>query len=147
MSEQAPTDGAPAPVPPITNEFIERLRAKQCPLEKVETSIGEFYFRRRTGADRYRMLVIQSALEKQNVLAVPPALWVGVHLLNPDGSYVFANAEEGFLFIDSLDGEVVDELWGHFLRISGLGKRALETAEKKSSSSQSSDSGTTSPSS
>lgn len=128
----------------VPNEFIERLRSRIPKLEKVETSAGAFYMRRTTGGDQYQLLLLRSVLQEKGHTHLPPALVVASALMNENGKPLFANLDQGFEFCNDLEDKLLDELYDHALRITGLGARAIEDAEKKSLSSQSSDSGTSS---
>lgn len=132
---------------PIRKSVIERLRDKTCPIVKFETTLGEFFARRQTAADQFRFLAMQSELQKLGHTHLPAALVVAASLINEDGTYVWPDAEEGYLFLQEKEGDVVQELFRHLIEITGLREHAVEEAEKKSSSSQSENSGTNSPSS
>lgn len=133
----------------MSAEFLDRLKAAAVPLERIETKeLGTVYMRRQTGEDRWRLLMLQDELLKAGKKRIPPAAIVAVSLIKEDGSPQFGeDLAEGFALLNAIGGDVLEELYNKALAITGLGHRALENAEKKSSSSQSSESGTSSPAS
>ncbi len=132
----------------MSDDLLERLKAARPQLEPVDAgSLGKVYMRRQTGEDRWRLLSLQDELTKAGRSKIPPAAVVAVSLVKEDGSPQFDDVAEGFQALNGIDAEQLDLLYEKALSITGLGKRALENAEKKSLSSQSSESGTTSRSS
>lgn len=127
-------------------EFIQKLQARRPQLVPIECSLGTVYMRRPTAEDRWRLLQVQAELSGKGVKRVPPVVIVAVALIKADGTPMFEDIGVGVDQLNAADGDDVDELYQKVLEVTGLGKRALEAAEKKSSGSQSSDSGTSSPS-
>jgi len=128
-------------------EFIARLTATEPPIEAVDVEgFGRVYFRRQSGEDQWRLLTVQAELAKQGRDRVPVAAYVAIVLLKSDGSPMFEDVDAGFRAIARIDSEILGRLYEHALRVTGLGDRALEDSEKKSSSSQGSEPGTSSPS-
>jgi len=131
-------------------DITERLNALQFDIEKIETKtrLGTIYMRQISGAERWNLLQIQAQLQGEGVRRLPPALVIAVALCKEDGSKAFEDLDAAFKLIDGkLTFAEVDEIFEHALRVTQLGKKALESAEKKYSSSQSDESGTNSPSS
>lgn len=135
-------DSAAAPSAPAVSDYIARLKAHVPALVPVDCAAGRFYMRRRTAADRHRMAIIQVELQREGMTTVPPSLIVAWALLDDKGQPVFVDLNEGYEFCNGLEGDLLAELYERALDVTGLGPRALEDAEKKSSSSQSLDSGT-----
>jgi hypothetical protein len=125
----SPSGEAPAP---IVNEFLARLAEHRCKLETVNSKAGQFFMRQRTGGDRYRFGLIQAQLQKDGHTQVPPALVVAWALLDDKGEPLFKDLNEGYLFCNALEGELLLELYNEALRITGIGGRSFEDAEKKS---------------
>lgn len=136
---------APTAVDPI-DYFVSRIRAATPAIIKVDTPIGEFYMRRQSGADRFRMLEVQRGLRDAGHEVIPPGLVVAASLITADGEYVFKDVAEGFKICDGMERRILDVLFNKALEITGIGEKSLEDAEKKSFSGQSSDSGTDSQS-
>jgi hypothetical protein len=129
----------------VSPEILERFRTKVPALVKIETEIGEFYARRPTGEDQWQLLQYQRDLSSKGHESMPPALVVAACLRTADGALIWADVEEGYLFLNTIENRFLTDIFNKVLDITGIGKRAVEIAEKKSSSSQSSDSGTSSP--
>lgn len=129
--------------------LIERLKAARPTVERIETKgpLGLVCMQRLNGATRWQLIQIQNEAQGRGKKSIPPALIVALALCNEDGTPAFAELTDAITALDEITVEALDELYEHALRITGLGKKSLEDAEKKSSSSQSSESGTTSPSS
>lgn len=130
-----------------TDDFLARLAAAEPQIERVETAgLGVVYMRRQSGEDQWRLLTLQKELERIGRARIPPAAVVAWALVKADGSPQFEDLAEGFRLLGRVKKGVLTELYEHALRVTGLGAEALEAAEKKSLSGQSSESGTNSPS-
>lgn len=130
-----------------TDDFLTRLAAAEPALERIETTgLGVVYMRRQSADDQWRIITLQRELEHAGRGTIPPAAVVAWALVKEDGTPQFEDLAEGFKRLGRVKKEVLSELYEHALRITGLGAEAMELAEKKSLSSQSSVSGTNSPS-
>lgn len=122
--------------------FIDRLRATAPPLERIETqAFGVVYMRQQSGADQARYLALQREFDQMK-RPMTPAAHLAVMLLTSDGAPMFPKPLEGLDVLDAAGAKELDELYQAFLRVMALDSRAIENAEKKSSSSQSENSGT-----
>ena len=126
------------------DDILARLEAEATQVERIDTSFGPFYMQGISGERNWHLLKVQEDLLKRGSTRVPPAYIVAIAICNPDGSPLHEELVDTLKLISRMKRERVDELYGHALRVTGLGARALEDGEKKSSSSQSSESGTTS---
>jgi len=86
----------------------------------------------------------QSVYMRQKYLS--PSVVIAAALCDAEGAPLY-EFDVAVRWIGQQRAAVQDELFEHALRITGLGDRAVEDAEKKSSSSQSEESGTNLPSS
>lgn len=122
--------------------FIERLQATAPKLERIETqAFGAVYMRRQNGADQARYLALQREFDQQKK-PMTPAAHLAVMLLTSDGQVMFPDPLAGLQILDSAGGHELDELYKAFLQVMRLESQSVEDAEKKSSSSQSANSGT-----
>ena len=129
------------------SEFMARCAAAEPKVEAADIEgFGRVYLRRQSGEDQWRLLTVQSELASKGRDRVPVAAYVAVVLLKSDGSPMFDDLEAGFQTLSRMDSTVLGRLYEHALRVTGLGERAVEDAEKKSSSSQGSEPGMNSPS-
>jgi|SRR5882672_8322047 len=123
--------------------FIEKLKGAVPGIVSVETkTFGLVYMRRPSGADQARLLGLHRSLETSKAGGLPPAAVLAVSIMRSDGTPMFTDLMEGFLLLSATGSRQLDELFAGFLKISHLGAHALEDAEKKSLSGQSSESGT-----
>jgi hypothetical protein len=133
---------------PSSEEILQWFEEITPRVERIPLKSGRVVLmKKHDGEQRWRMMQVQDGIAKAGGTRIPPALIVAVTLCRPDGEPLFDDLEEGFKRTRAIDGDVLTEMYGHALRVTGLGERALEEAEKKSSSSQSEESGTSSPSS
>lgn len=124
-------------------EFINRLKASAPTLERIETKrFGTVYMRRQNGADQARYLALQRELDALK-RPLTPAAHLAVMLLQSDGEPIFPKPLEGLSIVEAAGAADLDELYQAFLQVIRLDASAVENAEKKSSSSQSGNSGTT----
>ena len=134
---------------PTVQALLDRIKARQPQLQKVELrSLGTVYLRRPTGADQLKIAHLKQELNAQNLKILPTSVFASVMgcvlLLQEDGTPVFDDPEAGFQALQSMDGEDLLELNEKLMEICApsLTAKAVEEAEKKSSSDQKSDSGT-----
>lgn len=76
---------------------------------------------------------------------MPGYVIVPLLLCNADGSPVFDDYEAGIKYLGALESSVMAELVDNVLRLSGIGTRSVEAAEKNSSATQTSVSPSGSP--
>jgi hypothetical protein len=123
----------------VALKFLERIKKARPQLEQIPTKcLGVVYMRKPTGADQLRIAALKQEISKHHLAMLPQstfaAVMCSVLFLREDGEPMFSDAAEGYRAINEIGAE----------GLLGADKKALEVAEKKSGSSQSSDSGTTS---
>jgi len=139
-------------------DLIARIQSAQPRVERIDTAVanpetgetlGIVFMKRLSGEMRWHLLQIQSELEARGKKRIPPHVIAAVAMCNEDGSPAFSELADGATLLHRMHPEQLDELYDHALRVTGLGAKAkdVEEREKKSSSSQSDESGTNSPSS
>lgn len=126
--------------------LLERLKASKPQLEAIETeTLGTVYTRRQTGEDQLKIVALQREIGRDTMLGLPKSTFAAVMgavmLLNEDGTPLFPKADEGYAVLKDCGADELNELYDALMRHHS-GSVALEEAEKKSSSSQSSESGT-----
>jgi hypothetical protein len=133
----------------VALKFLERIKKARPQLEQIPTKcLGVVYMRKPTGADQLRIAALKQEISKHHLAMLPQstfaAVMCSVLFLREDGEPMFSDAAEGYRAINEIGAEGLEELYKIVMRLLGADKKALEVAEKKSGSSQSSDSGTTS---
>lgn len=106
---------------------IEALSKPQIVTETLPTW-GVSYFRPLSAEMRFEVLALQ---EKQAGNSLPAAVAIAITLCDEAGALVYADLAEGLKAINALPTAVHDELAAPAMRVSGLGARVLEDAEKK----------------
>lgn len=135
--------------PPAVKEFLERVRARRPALQKVELeSFGAFYLRLPTGADQVKITGLKQALQKQGLESLPQSAFAAVMgavlMLQEDGAPFFEDPEAGYHELSQMNAKDLDDLYVKVTEICTpmLTAKAVEDAEKKSSSDQNSPPGT-----
>jgi hypothetical protein len=129
----------------MSDDILDRLSAQAPRVEQVDTSFGPFWMQSISGERHFHFLKVQKDLTEKGASTIPPSFIVAVALCREDGTPLHADLDQTMQIIWRMDKDKMYELYDHALRVTGLGAKALEEAEKKSSSSQSLESGTTSP--
>lgn len=132
---------------PAVAAFLERLQSRHPTLERIELqNLGTVYMRKPTGEDHAKIGKIKMELSKEKLAQLPQTVFAAVMgsvmLLQEDGTPIFENAQEGFEALAKIDGDDLHDLYKQIMRITGNSPTAMEDAEKKSSSSQTSEPGT-----
>lgn len=120
------------------DEVLARIASTAPKAVKVETKLsGEWFMVRPNGARRWVLLDLQAKLAKSGQFRIPPAAVVATAVCDESGAALFADYDAAYAAFSEMEFSALEELYEQALEITGLGKRALEDAEKKSSSSQS----------
>lgn len=134
---------------PAVQALLDRIKSRQPQLQKVELKcLGTVYLRRPNGADQLKIAHMKQELSAQNLKILPTSVFAAVMgsvlLLQEDGTPFFDDVEAGYQALQSMDAEDLIELNTKLMEICApsLTAKAVEEAEKKSSSDQNSDSGT-----
>jgi hypothetical protein len=127
--------------------FLARLKSAKPKIEQVETkAFGIIYLRRPNGTDSMKISALRQEMGAQGLTTVPKAVlgavFGSVLLLNENGSPQFETPEKGFAELCEAGSNELSELWDAIAKVAYDTPTALEDAEKKSSSDQTSDSGT-----
>lgn len=133
----------------MSDDILARLKAAAPRVEPVDTSLGRFYMQSISGERQWQLLQIQTELVALGRNSIPPALIIAVALCDESGNALNAGEDglsETMQVISRMNREQMNELYLHALRVTGFGRLSVEEGEKKSSSSQSSEAGTNSPS-
>ena len=128
------------------SDILELLKAAAPNVERIETDFGTFYMQSITGEMHFHLVQVQQSLKDRGEKSIPPALVVAVALCSEQGEPLTEDLAETIKIVQRMHKDKLYILFDHALRVTGMGARALEDAEKKSSSSQRSETGTTSPS-
>jgi hypothetical protein len=126
--------------------LLDRLQANAPKLVAVEIkSVGTVYLRKQTGEDQLKIHALQKEISAGTLMSMPDSTFAAilgaVMLLKSDGSPLFDDAKTGYDTLKVCDAGDLREL-GKALMSQQLGPQALEDAEKKSLSSQTSEPGT-----
>lgn len=130
-------------------EKLQKVGSMPKPLE-VQIGGETFYVRRLNGVGRTAMQTFaresRQHAEEHGVdwTGFTDSDWAAAALCDEDGNSVFDSVREGSEFIASLDGDVQTEIAKKALRANGFDLHE-ETDEKKSSPTQTENSGTGSP--
>jgi len=129
---------------PLT--LLERLKASRPKLEIVETKgLGRLYMRRQTGEDHLKISALQQEIGPTTLEKLPASTWAAVvgavMLLNEDGTPAFEDVKAGYELLKECDAGDLHELYKALMK-HHQGGASMEEAEKKSSSSQTSEPGT-----
>ena len=122
--------------------------ASECECIAIKSLRQSVYMRQITGAMRQALITVQEMVEAKpdGKKYLSPSVVIAAALCDAEGAPLY-EFDVAVRWIGQQRAAVQDELFEHALRITGLGDRAVEDAEKKSSSSQSEESGTNLPSS
>jgi hypothetical protein len=126
--------------------LLERLSASRPQRQAVETkTLGTVYLRRLTGADQLRIHAMEEVIGATKLASLPRSTWAAVvgavMLLKEDGTQLFDDADAGYKVLVQAGSRELEELCDALLSVQ-VGSKALENAEKKSSSDQTSEPGT-----
>lgn len=132
---------------PQVEGFLKLLQSRRPALTKVELkNLGTVYMRRPTGEDQAKIATIRMELTKEKLAQLPRSVFAAVMgsvmLLQEDGTPFFENAQQGFEALTKIDSDDLLDLYDKIMQITGTTEAAVEAAEKKSSSSQTSEPGT-----
>ena len=130
----------------MSEDILARLKAAAPRVERIDVDFGPFWMQAISGEMNWQLLMIEEDLKKNGKATIPPPLIIAVALCNEDGSPLHADLSETVKLVSRIERQKMYVLFDHALRVTGLGALAVEAAEKKSLSSQSSESGTSSPS-
>jgi hypothetical protein len=120
------------------DEVLARIAQTAPKAVKVETKLsGDWHMVRPNGARRWVLLDLQAKLAKGGQFRIPPAAVVATAVCDEAGAALFGSYDEAYDAFSQMEFAALEELYEQALEITGLGKRSLEDAEKKSSSSQS----------
>jgi hypothetical protein len=115
------------------DEIRARIEALSKPdiVQEMLPTWGVAYFRKISAEARFSVLALQDEQQAKGH-SLPAAVAIAVTLCDESGALVYSDLAEGLKAINALPTAVHDELAGPAVRVSGLGARALEDAEKKS---------------
>lgn len=131
------------------SDIRDRIRGNRVRALPAETSlIGKVWFREPSGTDWLRIRQLFATVKDAGSKSVDLYLLVPLLLCNESGELVYASYEDGIKDLQATRGDALAELTAACMDVTGVGKmlaRGIETAEKNSSASPSSDSLSDSP--
>lgn len=128
--------------------FLERMQASKPKLQAIETAtLGTVFIRRQTGEDQLKVYALGDLIGVGKLAALPESVFAAVMgaimFLNEDGTQLFADAKQGYETLNACGADELRELYKVIMKVTRpTSAKDIEEAEKKSSSSQSEESGT-----
>lgn len=124
--------------------LLERIQAARSNIERIDDvpALGTVFMQGINGETRQILLDVQQDLKAKGRKFIPPAVVIAIALCTEAGELAFDDFEVAIKAIVKMKSSTLSVLFENALRVTGLEAIAVELAEKKSRSSQSSESGT-----